>query len=113
MDARTCFCGYPSILKTSWTDSNPGRRFLGCSRFGSQHGCGFFLWIDPPMCARSLQIISGLLRRTSNLQDMIERVKRREKWPWVLLCFSWVIIFFLTFRNNSSLNNKPENLQLL
>lgn len=26
-----CFCGKPSRRMTSWTDSNPGRRFYRCN----------------------------------------------------------------------------------
>ena len=31
-DAR-CYCGLLAIERTAWTDSNPGRRFLGCRRY--------------------------------------------------------------------------------
>ncbi|GJS05183.1 hypothetical protein Tco_0321691 [Tanacetum coccineum] len=29
MDPRNCFCGLPTIIWTSWTAANPGRRFHG------------------------------------------------------------------------------------
>ncbi|GJR19132.1 hypothetical protein Tco_0967659 [Tanacetum coccineum] len=31
--------------------------------------CGFFDWFDPPMCARSTQIIPGLLRSRNLLEE--------------------------------------------
>ena len=31
-DAR-CYCGLTAMERTAWTDSNPGRRFIGCCRY--------------------------------------------------------------------------------
>uniref|UniRef100_A0A162A161 Zinc finger GRF-type domain-containing protein n=1 Tax=Daucus carota subsp. sativus TaxID=79200 RepID=A0A162A161_DAUCS len=28
-----CSCGFSPVLRTSWTDANPGRRFWGCSQY--------------------------------------------------------------------------------
>ena len=33
VDVPNCFCGRNVRCFTSWTDSNPGRRFLGCPNF--------------------------------------------------------------------------------
>ncbi|KAL0456226.1 UNVERIFIED_CONTAM: hypothetical protein Slati_0961800 [Sesamum latifolium] len=62
ISSETCQCGMPIVTKTSWTNTNPGRRFLG---FGRSTGgyCDVFEWIDPPMCDRSVVIISGLLKK--------------------------------------------------
>ena len=30
IDIPTCFCQVEAALRTSWTNSNPGRRFFGC-----------------------------------------------------------------------------------
>ncbi|CAN7110848.1 unnamed protein product [Brassica rapa subsp. narinosa] len=44
---KYCHCGYPSSIKKSWTDKNPGRLFLGCQRYQQeQDGCNFFEWYD-------------------------------------------------------------------
>lgn len=59
----SCFCGNPAVVRTSWTNINPGRRFQACSQVP---GCGFFVWVDPPMCARAIAIIPGLLRTRMN-----------------------------------------------
>ncbi|KAL4577268.1 hypothetical protein LXL04_013373 [Taraxacum kok-saghyz] len=40
-----------ALMRTSWTDLNPGRRFWGCPKPYST--CGFIGWIDGPMCERS------------------------------------------------------------
>ncbi|KAG8387141.1 hypothetical protein BUALT_Bualt03G0222400 [Buddleja alternifolia] len=57
--SRLCDCGHLGTVKTSWTNDNPGRRFLICERIE----CGKFKWWDPPMCSRSKAITPGLLRR--------------------------------------------------
>ena len=31
--------------------------------------CGFFEWLDPPMCSRSKQIIPGLLKKINRLEN--------------------------------------------
>ncbi|GJR61811.1 leucine-rich repeat, cysteine-containing subtype protein [Tanacetum coccineum] len=41
-----CFCGLPAVTRPSWTDANPGRRFLGCPQIEGQR-CIYFGWLDP------------------------------------------------------------------
>ncbi|CAL1387503.1 unnamed protein product [Linum trigynum] len=38
MAATAPMCRYavPAVLRTSWTDANPGRRFFGCPNYGVQ-----------------------------------------------------------------------------
>ena len=40
-----CFCGVPAPLMRSWTDDNPGRRFVGCGNY-KMKPCKFFDWVD-------------------------------------------------------------------
>ena len=80
-----CFCNKVSVVKTSWTDRNPGRRFLS---YGKRNGCSFFIWIDPPMCDRARVIILGLLRRLTEMEEEIMRAKRRVKILWAWTIFS-------------------------
>ncbi|KAJ0704665.1 putative transcription factor GRF family [Helianthus annuus] len=48
----TCRCGKLAIVRTSWTDNNPGRRFYSCP--SPDVTCpGFVGWVDPP-CAHEL-----------------------------------------------------------
>ncbi|KAK6121476.1 hypothetical protein DH2020_044784 [Rehmannia glutinosa] len=63
-----CYCGRRAVLRTSWTDDNPGRRFHSCLQY-SGGGCSFFDWEDPPMCRRSKVIIPGLLRKINALKE--------------------------------------------
>ncbi|KAL7125577.1 hypothetical protein ABFS83_14G126000 [Erythranthe nasuta] len=66
----TCECGLKLRLQTSWTPTNPGRRFSSCPQ--RIKGCGTFCWCDPPMCDRSKQIIPGLIKRINALQAQAE-----------------------------------------
>ncbi|KAL4579103.1 hypothetical protein LXL04_015238 [Taraxacum kok-saghyz] len=63
-----CFCGRIAIVRTSWTSTNPGRRFHSCPQTYSR--CDFIGWVDPLMCVRSTAIIPGLLRKM-NKQDEV------------------------------------------
>ncbi|ONH90774.1 hypothetical protein PRUPE_8G073400 [Prunus persica] len=58
---KHCHCGKLCRVQTSWTDSNPGRRFLVCP-LGRNIGCCFFEWFDPEMCSCSKDIIPELRR---------------------------------------------------
>ncbi|KAM7507563.1 hypothetical protein LguiA_018016 [Lonicera macranthoides] len=51
-------------------DNNPGRRFRACE----QGVCGYFSWVDPPMCKRSKEIIPGLLRKKNQLEDEVMNI---------------------------------------
>ncbi|XP_074586926.1 uncharacterized protein LOC141842833 [Curcuma longa] len=64
-----CRCGLTAKIITSWTVDNPGRRFAICSLFENEGGCGFWTWVDDEMCSRSTQVIPGLLRRITKLED--------------------------------------------
>ncbi|PWA69707.1 zinc finger, GRF-type [Artemisia annua] len=63
-----CFCGNQAVMRTSWTHTNPGRRFWSCAQIVTN--CGFFLWFDPPMCARARAIIPGLLTARNALEAL-------------------------------------------
>nr|GEV59955.1 hypothetical protein [Tanacetum cinerariifolium] len=61
----------PAVTRTSWTDTNPGRRFLGCPKIEGQRYI-YFHWLDPPMCQRAILIIPGLLRARNMMEaDMM------------------------------------------
>ncbi|KAK9274526.1 hypothetical protein L1049_021775 [Liquidambar formosana] len=83
-EANHCYCGDRSKIWTSWTDNNPGRRFYGCPNNKANGSCGYFNWLDPPICLRLKRIVPKLLRR-------IEGYRARERIYWVALVISWVI----------------------
>ena len=87
-----CHCGRLAILKTSWTDDNPGRRFFGYTK--KRSGCGFFRWEDPPMCARAKVIIPGLLRKLNRMEDKIAQMQRRQTVLVYFLVVSWLMVLF-------------------
>ncbi|KAL7613771.1 uncharacterized protein LOC122196740 [Lactuca sativa] len=72
-----CFCGQMAIVRTAWTDKNPGRRFWGCPKEDST--CGFVGWIDPQMCERSKSIIPGLLRSINKLKTEVGKLKEENQ----------------------------------
>ncbi|CAI9268874.1 unnamed protein product [Lactuca saligna] len=75
-----CRCGMETTKLTSWTDRNPGRQFLNCSR------CGFVRWVDPPMCARELMVIPGLIRSMNRLEERVV-IASAELWNYQLMLF--------------------------
>nr|KAJ0212382.1 hypothetical protein LSAT_V11C400184730 [Lactuca sativa] len=72
-----CFCGQMAIVRTTWTDKNPGRRFWGYPKEDST--CGFVGWIDPQMCERSKSIIPGLLRSINKLKTEVGKLKEENQ----------------------------------
>ncbi|KAK6120913.1 hypothetical protein DH2020_045341 [Rehmannia glutinosa] len=70
-------------MHTSWTNDNPGRRFVCCVNSLNGNGCGFFEWADNPMCARTKAIIRGMLQKINNskaeIGDLESRVKNVKK----------------------------------
>ncbi|KAL6288363.1 hypothetical protein ACE6H2_005873 [Prunus campanulata] len=55
---QRCHCGKLAKIQTSWTNSNPGRRFLV---FPNSK------WLDPKNFQRSKMAIPGLLRKIYRL----------------------------------------------
>ncbi|KDP35838.1 hypothetical protein JCGZ_10319 [Jatropha curcas] len=68
-----CRCGQEAVLKTSWTETNPSRRFLGCINYGTPAYCHFLEWIDLVVHHRSRHVIIRLLRKP----DRLEKRRRR------------------------------------
>ncbi|CAL9234157.1 unnamed protein product [Arabidopsis halleri] len=40
-----CDCGKAALVRQSWTDANPGRRFCRCGA-GWKNICNYFRWLD-------------------------------------------------------------------
>ncbi|KAH6770935.1 hypothetical protein C2S52_015738 [Perilla frutescens var. hirtella] len=65
--SKLCDCGIPEVMKTSWIDANPGRRFYSCRNYSppneriSKRGCNHFRWFDvEPMNDRANEVINTL-----------------------------------------------------
>ncbi|GJU42453.1 zinc finger, GRF-type containing protein [Tanacetum coccineum] len=83
-----CACGLEAVIRTSWTNRNPGRRFYGCPTL-SPTCVNFLRWYDPPMCQRSVQIIPGLLRSRNELEEIVAMVEEKRRKLLKFLIISW------------------------
>ncbi|KAL3621602.1 hypothetical protein CASFOL_036514 [Castilleja foliolosa] len=83
--AVQCHCGIQLELVTSWTDDNTGRRFQACHSYKMPLCCGFFRCFDEEMCARSKEVIPGLLRKTNKLELLLAAEQEKNKFVQVVL----------------------------
>ncbi|PQQ02777.1 uncharacterized protein Pyn_41250 [Prunus yedoensis var. nudiflora] len=95
-EAPMCWCGKVATIRTSWTNSNLGRRFSMCAEKVRENnkgfkGCQFWAWFDLEMCERSKAVIHGLLKSRNKLEKLVAEARQREKVVWVLLVASWVL----------------------
>ena len=79
-----CRCGRNALEWVSFTDKNPGRRFVKCAN----GGCKFWEWIDEP--------VSPLVR--SVVDEKLTKSQKRVKLLFVLLLCCLVLIIQL-FKN--------------
>ncbi|KAJ0444032.1 putative DNA-(apurinic or apyrimidinic site) lyase transcription factor GRF family [Helianthus anomalus] len=98
-------CGSQTIIKTSWTATNPGRKFYCCiSRRG---GCGFVDWAEGPSCQRAIDVFRHFMHEQQHvtvanqaseirhLQDEALTMAVKYTRVKMLLLFSWV--FFVLY----------------
>ncbi|KAL8529348.1 hypothetical protein ACS0TY_006677 [Phlomoides rotata] len=69
-----CHCDIKLNVKTSSTRTNPGRRFLSCPIRGI-HKCDYFVWIDPELPTRTVELYQALLDRTKLYEREVESYK--------------------------------------
>ncbi|KAG8382761.1 hypothetical protein BUALT_Bualt05G0110900 [Buddleja alternifolia] len=108
MAGQICYCGQLAKVKTSWTDGNSARRFFGCQSYEENGGCGFFSWLDPPMCERSKNVIPGLLRSIRSMEEAERKANKRERKLRFLLIASWVMFIVLWIATSGSEGKKNE-----
>ncbi|KAJ1691576.1 hypothetical protein LUZ63_015731 [Rhynchospora breviuscula] len=89
-----CHCNELAVLKTAWTDSNPGRRFLGCRNYEISRSCGYFFWYDAPVQDRAKVVINGLLRRLNNFE---REKKARESKERRLIAIIVILVVFILY----------------
>ncbi|KAM0051735.1 putative transcription factor GRF family [Helianthus debilis subsp. tardiflorus] len=96
----TCRCGLPSVLRTSYTRANPGRRFHYCLIRGSR-GCGFVAWAAPPpphpTCPNYSEVSAELERMIRINEDAGKTIAENKRLK-VLILMSWMlfVIYVLT-----------------
>ncbi|PWA46103.1 zinc finger, GRF-type [Artemisia annua] len=95
MENVNCFCGNQAAIRTSWTNNNPGQRFWSCPQIDSH--CDFFSWLDPPMCARSRQIIPGLLSSRNEIQETLDAMAVGYRRMKFCLIFTLLVVVFMFF----------------
>ncbi|KAH7861079.1 hypothetical protein Vadar_021433 [Vaccinium darrowii] len=71
-----CYCGFSAIRGTSWTPTNPSRRFYACHDFYVAKTCDFFEWLDDKICERGKMVILPL--RNENI-ELRRRIAEYEK----------------------------------
>ncbi|KAL8034845.1 hypothetical protein ABFX02_12G057100 [Erythranthe guttata] len=88
---RFCDCGLKVFVQTSWTEGNPGRRFVTCpSRNRSK--CKFVYWCDPSICDRGKQIIPGLLKKINILQIELDDKHSKKKITLVFVVYYTIVV---------------------
>ncbi|KAL2550805.1 uncharacterized protein Fot_12335 [Forsythia ovata] len=106
---KLCYCGEVPILKTSWTEMNPGRRFWGCRFYGKVGACDFFEWGDPAPHARYKSVMNGLLRKKSEAEEEIVKMGRTMRnWKIAL----WVVLMFIFVRCVNKFRGIADELEL-
>ncbi|GMP49747.1 hypothetical protein CsSME_00016626 [Camellia sinensis var. sinensis] len=90
---RLCYCGERSPVKTSMTSANMGRRFYDCARYEVDATCGYFEWVDPPMCQRWEEVLPKMVVKMNRLEKELARSHRREKMFCKALFKTWGFFF--------------------
>ncbi|GKA43934.1 hypothetical protein Tco_0736658 [Tanacetum coccineum] len=86
-----CSCGLKAVIRTSWTNRNPGWRLYGCPTLSPTY-VNFIRWFDPPMCQRFVQIILGLLRSRNELKEILAMVEEKRLKLMKFLIINWVVM---------------------
>ncbi|KAL0367372.1 UNVERIFIED_CONTAM: hypothetical protein Sradi_3627300 [Sesamum radiatum] len=115
-----CICGNPQVTKTAWTNSNPGRRFRGCSGLNGGY-CNTFEWVDPPMCPRRVVLIPGLLKKINGYEKKLVQAEavranlefKEKMWRiCVIILFFFICLTMLGSFGKLLTHKMPPNLQL-
>ncbi|CAK8537398.1 unnamed protein product [Lathyrus sativus] len=101
-----CWCELESLLMTSWTYDNPGRRFHGCGNFKvmRKKGCNYFQWVDEDMSSRAKDVIRSLKDKNEELMDVIKDIKKNEdllkmkiRFMYYFVGLSLMVVFLIVF----------------
>ncbi|KAI8010381.1 hypothetical protein LOK49_LG06G02165 [Camellia lanceoleosa] len=58
-------------MKTSMTSGNTSRRFYGCARYGVDATCGYFEWVDSPMCHSGREVLPKMVAKMNCLEKKL------------------------------------------
>ncbi|KAL2500855.1 uncharacterized protein Fot_34703 [Forsythia ovata] len=89
-----CLCGRIAATRTSWTENNPGRRFLGCSFYGRPDACDYFKWVDTPLLhPRYKSVINGLLKNANREAVLENKWQRMVLYHRIVLAMLVLVVF--------------------
>ncbi|KAL2898770.1 DNA topoisomerase 3-alpha [Bienertia sinuspersici] len=77
-----CYCGLPIGRRTSWTDRNPGRKFMCCKFYEPEtewRGCNFFNWIDEDMTEWQRNVIDKLVLEMKLVEAQLDAAHNEVK----------------------------------
>ncbi|CAI0552644.1 unnamed protein product [Linum tenue] len=94
MVGHFCFCGDPAVLKTSWTDGNPGRRFFGCSKYGTNGACNYFRWHDPALDEHMKFLVLNFHRRIREQENRQNGKGVKSNGKTLSIFFVFALVFF-------------------
>ncbi|CAN1185807.1 hypothetical protein LINPERPRIM_LOCUS38768 [Linum perenne] len=95
MNQPLCGCGQMAVIRTSWTESNPGRCFFGCGKYGKVGACKFFRWADPELEEHVRHYVVGLLWKIHDLERVNQRPNlgdRCKKFGCVVIRICMIIV---------------------
>ncbi|CAB4314580.1 unnamed protein product [Prunus armeniaca] len=73
---KLCDCGGAIKRWTSWTYSNPVRRFEACENnrknIGKSH---YWEWVDEEICPRGKEVLPRLLRRIRGMEQELNQIE--------------------------------------
>ncbi|KAL2521550.1 uncharacterized protein Fot_25473 [Forsythia ovata] len=87
-----CMCRRSATMRTSWTENNPGRRFLECSFYGRSDACNYFKWVNPLVQTRYKSIINGLLRNANHKDELVKKLQRKLIYHRIVLAMIVMVV---------------------
>ncbi|KAL2501910.1 uncharacterized protein Fot_35758 [Forsythia ovata] len=85
-------CGRIAAMKTSWTENNTGRRFLGCSFYRRPDACDYFKWVDPLVQPRYKSVINSLLRNANHKDALVKKLQRNLIHHRIVLAMAVMVV---------------------
>ncbi|OIS97774.1 hypothetical protein A4A49_62458, partial [Nicotiana attenuata] len=89
----SCRCDHECQLKTSWSPSNPGRRFYGCKIKKDKGGCNYFRWFHDEFPSQANRVIWGLLNKVKAFEEetgeIVSPGRLTRAWIMLMVVLSW------------------------
>ncbi|KAK1421899.1 hypothetical protein QVD17_24620 [Tagetes erecta] len=82
------WCGNPTIVRTSRTAKNPGKKYYYCTLEGTK--CGFNGWVDEEICQRCSHMIHGLMNAKNVAEKRLKASIIKSTRLKRILIVSWI-----------------------